>query len=354
MESVVTTHPERVGLGAGHEPGDAVGVQHAARGPQVLPSSVGQVPPCYTDAVQADVGHVADHGDRRVVSGLGFPGVDHGEGAAGDDANAAERATKDVGAVVAEGIGRPVGHAVVHRQAAIDVQSARGVHLPAADAEVGGGVEVGAQIHEFEVLAGPFVPVAPSWDGVGAASVPQDGARLGADGEFCASTDVGDRHAVDGVARQGATGAVSVSVEQRFEEFPRRKVNADHPVTVQAVVQHALVLHDRGVEGLVDAGAAPCTQPRRRTVKVEAEQTVFACEIGGAVVDGNLARGVRGNVAGGAAFPWGIAVGQVRQVPHANATVFVGQHHVFRVNGQAHNGVPPCVRAALELLRGSG
>ena len=119
-------------------------------------------------------------------------------------------------------------------------------------------------------------------------------------------------------------------------------------------MQHALVFHDWGVEGLVDAGAAPCTQPRRRTVKVEAEQTVFAREVGGAVVDGDLARGVCGNVAGDAAFPWGIAVGQVRQVPHANAAVFVGQHHVFRVNGQAHNGVPPCVRAALELLRGSG
>ena len=219
LEPVVSTHPEGVGLGAGHQASDAVGVQHAARGPQVLPCSVGQVPPCHTDAVKADVGHVADHGDRRVVSGLGFPGVDHGEGAAGDDAHTTERATEDVRAVVAEGIGRPVGHAVVHRQAAVDVQSTRGVHLPAADAEVGGGEQVGSQIHEFEVLAGAFVPVASAWDVVGAASVPQDGARLGADGEFCASTDVGDRHAVDGAARQGTTGAVPVSVEQRFEEF---------------------------------------------------------------------------------------------------------------------------------------
>ena len=123
LESVVTTHPERVGLGAGHEPGDAVGVQHAAGGPQVLPCSVGQIPSCHTDAVQADVGHVADHGDRRVVSSLCFPGVDHGEGAAGDDTHAAERAAEHVRAVVTEGIGRPVGHAVVHRQAAVDVQS---------------------------------------------------------------------------------------------------------------------------------------------------------------------------------------------------------------------------------------
>ena len=219
MEPVVATHPEGVGLRASHQPGDAVGVQHAARGPQVLPCSVGQIPSCHTDAVQADVGHIADHGDRRVVSGLGFPCVDHGEGAAGDDAHAAERATEDVGAVVTEGIGRPVGHAVIHRQATIDVQSTRGVQLPAADAEVGGGEQVGSQIHEFEVLAGPFVPIASTWNGVSAASVPQDGARLRADGEFRASTDVGDRHAVDGVAWQGATGAVSVSVKQRFEEF---------------------------------------------------------------------------------------------------------------------------------------
>ena len=88
-------------------------------------------------------------------------------------------------AVVAEGIGRPVGHAVIHGQAAVDVQSTRGVQLPAADAEVGGGVQVGAKIHEFEVLAGPFVPVASTWDVVGTASVPQNGARLGANGEFC-------------------------------------------------------------------------------------------------------------------------------------------------------------------------
>ena len=219
MEPVISTHPEGVGLYASHQPGDAVGVQHAAGGPQVLPCSVGQIPSCHTDAVQADVGHIADHGDRRVVSGLGFPCVDHGEGAAGDDTHAAERAAEHVRAVVAEGIGRPIGHAVVHGQAAVDVQSSRGVQLPAADAEVGGGVEVGPQIHEFEVLAGPFVPVASTWNGVSAGSVPQDGARLRADGEFCASTDVGDRHAEDGVAWQGTTGAVSVSVKQRFEEF---------------------------------------------------------------------------------------------------------------------------------------
>ncbi len=219
LEPVVSTHPERVGLGAGHKPRDAVGVQHAAGGPQVLPCSVGQIPSCHTDAVQADVGHVVDHGDRRVVSSLSFPGVDHGEGAAGDDANAAERATEDVGAVVAKGIGRPVGHAVVHRQALVDVQSTRGVQLPAANAEVGGGVQVGAKIHEFEVLAGSLVPVAPSRNAVGAASVPQNGARLGADGEFCRAADVGHLDAKHVVAREGAAGAVSVSVEQRFEEF---------------------------------------------------------------------------------------------------------------------------------------
>ncbi len=332
---------------AGHQPGDAVCVQHAARGPQVLPCSVGQIPSCHTDAVQADVGHVVDHGHRRVVSGLGFPGVDHGEGAAGDDANAAECTTEDVRAVVAERIGRPVGHAVVHRQALVDVQSSSRVHLPTADSEVGGGIQIRAQIHEFEVLAGPFVPVASTRNVVRTASVPQDGPGLGADRKFCRTADVRHLDAKHVVAWQGASRAVSVSVEQRLEEFSTRKVNADHAVAVQAVVQHALVLYDWGVEGLVDAGAAPRGLPCRAAVQIEPEQASFAGEVGGAVVNRHFARGVRGDVTGRAAFPWRVAVGQVRQIPDADASVFVRHHDVPFVDSKADDGVPARVSRVL-------
>ena len=185
LEAVVASNPQGVGLCAGHQSCDPVRVKDTARGPEVQPRCVDEVPACDTNAVEADVSDVADDGHGRIVCTLRFPRVDHAEGAAGDDANAAERTAENVRAVVAEGVGGPIWHAVVHREAFVDVQSTGRIQLPPADAEVGGGIQIRAQIHEFEVLAGSFVPVASTRNVVRTASVPQDGPGLGADGELC-------------------------------------------------------------------------------------------------------------------------------------------------------------------------
>ncbi len=121
LETVVTAHPQGVGLGASNKAGDAVGVKNAAGFPQAQPCSVDHVPACHSNAVHANVGYIADHGHRCVVCCQRFPGVNHRKRILGDDADAAKGASEDVGAVVAEGIGRPVGHPVVYGKALVDV-----------------------------------------------------------------------------------------------------------------------------------------------------------------------------------------------------------------------------------------
>ena len=114
-------------------------------------------------------------------------------------------------------------------------------------------------------------------------------------------------------------------------------------------MEHALEFDDWSVEGLVDAGAAPRAEPRWPTVQIKAKQAAFTGEIGGAVEDGHFACGVRRNVTGRSALPRWISVGQVGQVPNADAPVLVGDHHIVSVHRHARLGIPPCF-AALELL----
>ncbi len=142
LEAIIATHPEEVGPNVSYQAGHII----VATVENTVAFGEGDQPPVGGDVVAqnakplgADVGDVA-HDLNHGVAGLGAltPIVVVLEIGFGDEANARGGATVDVVAVHADTVGRPVGHAVVHVLAIIDVHCCKVV---LAHADVGAGVE---------------------------------------------------------------------------------------------------------------------------------------------------------------------------------------------------------------------
>ena len=142
MESVIATHPQKVGSDVCDQSSDIIvaTVEHTVVfGEGREPLVVGDVVAQHAQAFRTDVGGVA-HDLHHGVASLGVlaPVLIMLEIGFRDETYTRSGATVDVGVVVAHTVGGPVGHAVVDVLAVVDTHGGDAV---LADTDVGTSVE---------------------------------------------------------------------------------------------------------------------------------------------------------------------------------------------------------------------